>query len=135
MGRARCCKGRGCDTRPSSERASARPVGRPEHREDLRAAGGERRRRGCSRRAALGPLSVPPGWRPTPGFPAGNGDLPVNDHEAGWPEGIPNTTSLAGLKDLDAESPRGVCQTRVVAVQTLQLLTEAHHGCQVQGLE
>ena len=40
-----------------------------------------------------------------------------------------------GLRDLDAKSPRGVCQASVVAVQTLEVLTQAHDGRQVQGVE
>jgi hypothetical protein len=39
------------------------------------------------------------------------------------------------LRDLDAKSLRGVPQSSVIAVKTLEILTQAHDGCQVQGVE
>jgi hypothetical protein len=41
----------------------------------------------------------------------------------------------AGLKDLDAKSLRGFPQANVVAIQTPEVLAQAHDGCQVQGVE
>jgi hypothetical protein len=41
----------------------------------------------------------------------------------------------AGLRDLDAKSPRGSSQASVVAVHTLEALTQADDGCEVQGVD
>lgn len=42
---------------------------------------------------------------------------------------------LLGLRDLDAKSLRGVPEASVVAVQTPEILAQAHDGYQVQGVE
>jgi hypothetical protein len=41
----------------------------------------------------------------------------------------------ARLRDLDAKSPRGVCQSGVIAVEALQALTDAQDGRQVKGVQ
>jgi hypothetical protein len=43
--------------------------------------------------------------------------------------------SLLGLRDLDAESLCCVPEASVLAVQALEILTQAHDGCQVHGVE
>ncbi len=41
----------------------------------------------------------------------------------------------AGLRDLDAKSLRGACQAGVIAVEALEVLTEAKDGRQVKGIQ
>ena len=60
--------------------------------------------------------------------------LTPGEYSAGSPSASSGGVSV-GLRDLDAKGLRGVREASVVAVETLEVLTQAYDGCQVQGVE
>jgi hypothetical protein len=56
------------------------------------------------------------------------GGGPSVEHSAGSPSAASGGVSV-GLRDLDAKSLRGVPEASVVAVETLEVLTQAYDGC------